>query len=65
MTASLKEFVYINAQTPTTSDIPATIGNEFRVKPSLSYNTLQTENVTVVTPQVPPEVISMSANLVS
>jgi hypothetical protein len=40
----------VNAQTPTTSDLPATIGNESNSDLALTNNTLPVENATTVTP---------------
>lgn len=43
----------VNAQTPTTSDLPATIGNESTTDMGLTNNTLPAENATTVTPVSP------------
>ena len=40
----------VNAQTPSTSDLPATIGNESNSDLALTNNTLPVENATTVTP---------------
>ena len=40
----------VNSQTPTTSDLPATIGNESNSDLALTNNTLPVENATTVTP---------------
>ncbi len=40
----------VNAQTPTTSDLPATIGNESNSDLALTNNTLPVENATTVIP---------------
>ena len=40
----------VSAQTPTTSDLPATIGNESNSDLTLTNNTLPVENATTVTP---------------
>ena len=42
------------AQTPTTSDLPATIGNESTSDLGLTNNSLPVENTTTVTPVLPP-----------
>ena len=44
----------IDAQTPTTSDLPATIGNESTSDLDLSNNTLPVENTTTISPVSPP-----------
>ena len=43
-----------DAQTPTTSDLPATIGNESTSDMSLTNNSVPVENTTTVTPVSPP-----------
>ena len=43
-----------DAQTPTTSDLPATIGNESTSDMSLTNNSVPVENITTVTPVSPP-----------
>lgn len=43
----------VNAQTPTTSDLPATIGNESNSDLGLTNNTLPVENATTVVPLSP------------
>ena len=43
-----------DAQTPTTSDLPATIGNETTSDMSLTNNSVPVENITTVTPVSPP-----------
>ena len=43
-----------DAQTPTTSDLPATIGNEPTSDMSLTNNSVPVENITTVTPVSPP-----------
>jgi len=43
-----------DAQTPTTTDLPATIGNESTSDMSLTNNSVPVENVTTVTPVSPP-----------
>ncbi len=44
----------VDAQTPTTSDLPATIGNESTSDLGLTNNSLPVENTTTVTPVLPP-----------
>jgi hypothetical protein len=44
----------VDAQTPTTTDLPATIGNESTSDMSLTNNSVPLENVTTVTPVSPP-----------
>ena len=44
----------VDAQTPTTSDLPATIGNESTSNLGLTNNSLPVENTTTVTPVLPP-----------
>ena len=43
----------VNAQTPTTSDLPATIGHESNPDQALTNNTLPVENATTVIPLSP------------
>ena len=43
-----------DAQTPTTSDLPATKGNESTSDMSLTNNSVPVENITTVTPVSPP-----------
>lgn len=54
MTGSLTSMVLVKAQTPTTSDLPATVGNETNMDGSLSNHTLPVENATTVIPITPP-----------
>lgn len=44
----------VDAQTPTTSDLPATIGNESTSDLGLTNNSLPVENTTTITPVLPP-----------
>ncbi len=44
----------VNAQTPTSSDLPATIGNESTSDLGLTNNSVPVENTTTVTPVSPP-----------
>ncbi len=44
---------FVHAQTPTTSDLPATIGNESNSDMALTNNTLPVENATTVSPVSP------------
>lgn len=44
----------VDAQTPTTSDLPATIGNESTSDLGLTNNSLPVENTTTITPVSPP-----------
>jgi hypothetical protein len=44
---------FVNAQTPTTSDLPATIGNESNTDKALTNNTLPVENATTFNPGFP------------
>lgn len=44
----LTSYTFVNAQTPTTSDLPATIGNESTSNKDLSNNTLPVQNTTTV-----------------
>jgi hypothetical protein len=44
---------FVNAQTPTTSDLPATIGNESNTDMALTNNTLPVENATTINPGFP------------
>lgn len=44
----------VYGQTPTTSDLPATVGNESNMDASLSEHTIPSQNVTTVTPITPP-----------
>jgi hypothetical protein len=44
----------VDAQTPTTSDLPATIGNESTSDMSLTNNSVPVENMTAVAPVSPP-----------
>ena len=44
---------FVNAQTPTTSDLPATIGNESNSDMALTNNSLPVENATTVSPVFP------------
>lgn len=44
---------FVNAQTPTTSDLPATIGNESNTDMALTNNTLPVRNATTVNPGFP------------
>ncbi|MBA2266956.1 MAG: hypothetical protein H0W19_01260 [Nitrosopumilus sp.] len=43
----------INANTPTTSELPATVGNESNSDLGLSNSTVPAENTTTVTPVSP------------
>ena len=44
---------FVNAQTPTTSDLPATIGNESNSDMTLTNNSLPVENATTVSTVLP------------
>jgi hypothetical protein len=44
---------FVNAQTPSTSDLPATIGNESNSDMALTNNSLPVENATTVSPVFP------------
>ena len=46
-------WTFVNAQTPTTSDLPATIGNESNSDMALTNSSLPVENATTVTPVFP------------
>lgn len=54
LTGSVSIFANIYGQTPTTSDLPATVGNESNVDATLSNDSIPSENVTTVTPITPP-----------
>lgn len=41
--------VYLFAQTPTTSDLPATIGNESSSDMTLTNNSMPVENISTIT----------------
>jgi len=44
----------VEGQTPTTLDLPATIGNESNSDLGLTNNSVPVENITTVTPVSPP-----------
>ena len=48
MIGSLANVFIANAQTPTTSDLPATIGNESTSDMRLTNNTIPAQNTTII-----------------
>lgn len=54
MTGALISIELVKAQTPTTSDLPATVGNDTNMDGSLSNHTLPAQNATTVIPITPP-----------